>query len=78
MKVFLDFTETINVLSESAGQAFSLLVLNLYKKVDVTWSTYSKCIKVNWFQLWTIVLLFGGFSYTQNLILFIIGLLSFS
>ena len=75
---FLDFTETANVLSESAGQAFSVLVLNLYKKVDVTWSTYSKCIKVNWFQLWTIVLLFGGFSYTQNLILFIIGLLSFS
>ena len=36
-----------------------------------------KCIKVNWFQLWTIVLLFGGLSYTQNLILFIIGLLSF-
>jgi len=42
MKVFLDFTETINVLSESAGRAFSLLVSNLYKKVDVMWSTYSK------------------------------------
>ena len=26
----LDFTETANVLSESAGQAFSVLVLNLY------------------------------------------------
>mgnify|MGYP000508891608 FL=1 len=45
MKVFLDFTETINVLSESAGQAFLLLVSNLYKKVDVMWSTYSKKYK---------------------------------
>ena len=41
----LDFTETENVLSESAGRAFSMLVSNLYKKVDVTWSTYSKMYK---------------------------------
>ena len=42
---FLDLTETANVLSESAGRAFSMLVSNLYKKVDVTWSTYSKMYK---------------------------------
>ena len=29
---FLDFTETANVLSEYAGRAFSMLVLNLYKR----------------------------------------------
>ena len=45
MKVYLDVTETINVLSESAGRAFSILVSNLYKKVDVMWSTYSKKYK---------------------------------
>ena len=37
----LHFTETANVLSEYVGRAISMLVSNLYKKVDVTWSTYS-------------------------------------
>ena len=76
---FVDFTEITNVLSESAGRAFSMLVSNLYKKVDVTWSTYSKMYKSKLVPIMDYnVLLFGGLSYTQNLILFIIGLLSFS
>jgi len=45
LNAFLDFTETANILSESAGRAFVMLVSNLYKKVDVTWSTYSKMYK---------------------------------
>ena len=39
---FVDFTETSNVLSEAAGRAFSSLVSNLYNKVDVMYSTYTK------------------------------------
>ena len=42
---FLDFTETANVLSEYAGRAFSMLVSNLYKQVDITLSTYSNMYK---------------------------------
>ena len=39
------FYRNSKVLIESAGRAFSMLVSNLYKKVNVTWSTYSKMYK---------------------------------
>ena len=35
---YVDFTETSNVLSEAAGKAFSSLVSNLYKKIDIMYS----------------------------------------
>ena len=59
--------------------AFSMLVSNLYKKVDVTWSTYSKVYKSKLVPIMDYCSSVWGFiSYTRNLILFIIGLLSFS
>ena len=39
---YLDFTETANVLSESAGRAFSSLIVNLYNKMDLMYSSYTK------------------------------------
>ena len=39
---FSDFTETANVLSEAAGRAFSSLVINLYNKTDLMYSSYTK------------------------------------
>ena len=39
---YLDFNNTSNVLSESAGRAFSSLVVNLYRKVTlIMYSSYS-------------------------------------
>ena len=39
---YQDFTETANVLSESAGRAFSSLIVNLYNKMDLMYSSYTK------------------------------------
>ena len=39
---YLDFTETGNMLSESAGRAFSSLIVNLYNKMDLMYSSYTK------------------------------------
>ena len=39
---YLDFTETANVLSESAERAFSSLIVNLYNKMDLLYSSYTK------------------------------------
>ena len=38
----LDYTETANTLSESAGRAFSSLIVNLYNKLDLIYSSYTK------------------------------------
>ena len=38
----LDYTETANALSESAGRAFSSLIVNLYNKMDLLYSSYTK------------------------------------
>ena len=40
--VVLNFTETANVLSESAGRAFSSLIVNLYNKMDLMYFSYTK------------------------------------
>ena len=42
LKEYLDFTETANVLSESAGRAFSSLIVNLYNKMDLMYFSYTK------------------------------------
>ena len=39
---YLDYTETANALSESAGRAFSSLIVNLYNKMDLLFSSYTK------------------------------------
>ena len=39
---YLDYTETANALSESAGRAFSSLIVNLYNKMDLLYSSYTK------------------------------------
>ena len=39
---YLDFTETANVLSDSAGRAFSSLIVNFYNKMDLMYSFYTK------------------------------------
>ena len=49
----------LNVLSESAGRAFPMLVSNLYKKVDVTWSTYSKMYKSKLVPMGLLLFCFG-------------------
>ena len=38
----LDYTETAKALSESAGRAFSSLIVNLYNKLDLLYSSYTK------------------------------------
>ena len=38
----LDYTETANALSASAGRAFSSLIVNLYNKLDLLYSSYTK------------------------------------
>ena len=65
---FLDFTETANVLSESAGRAFSMLVSNLYKRKLVPIMDYRSSV---WgFKLYS--------KPDTTLHVFIIGLLGFS
>lgn len=39
---FLDFTETANVLAESASRAFSSLIHSLFNKTDLMFATYKK------------------------------------
>ena len=39
---YLDYTETANALSESVGRAFSSLIVNLYNKMDLLYSSYTK------------------------------------
>ena len=44
---YIDYTETANALNESAGRAFSSLIVNLYNKMDLLYSSYTKVYECN-------------------------------
>ena len=71
---FVDFTETSNVLSEAAGRAFSSLVSNLYNKVDVMHSTYTKLYDTKIVPVMDYASRILGINCTPKLILYIIVL----
>ena len=39
---YIDYTGTTNALNKSAGRAFSSLIVNLYNKMDLLYSSYTK------------------------------------